>query len=70
MNNWYYKFFILLLALIFIGSCSHKQMYEVLQIKQQNDCLKLPQSEYESCMESTEKPYEQYKEERQEMKNK
>jgi len=58
----------LFLALLSIVSCSHQQVYESLQIKQKNDCLKVPESEYDKCMQDAEKPYEQYKEERQELK--
>ncbi|WP_455207887.1 hypothetical protein [Kaarinaea lacus] len=61
-------FVFLLLVLLFIGSCSNKQMYEALQIKQKNDCQKLPHSEYKECIERAEKPYEEYEEERQQSK--
>jgi hypothetical protein len=43
-------------------------MYEAVQIKQKNDCQKLPPSEYDKCMSETGKSYEQYEAERQEIK--
>jgi len=58
----------LLLVLLSIVTCSHQQVYESLQIKQKNDCLKVPESEYDKCMQDAEKSYEQYKEERQKLK--
>jgi len=68
MNNNKLAFVCFALLIATTGSCSHKQMYESLQIKQKNDCQKVPPSEYDQCMEKAEKSYEQYEKERQELK--
>lgn len=62
----YFAFAWLLFFVLATTSCSNKQMYEALQIKQKNDCQMVPPSEYDKCMAETKKTYEQYEAERQE----
>jgi hypothetical protein len=68
MSKNYFAFACLLFCLFATASCSNKQMYEALQIKQKNECQKVPPSEYGECMARTKKSYEQYEAERQEIK--
>jgi hypothetical protein len=55
-----------LLLVIFILGCSNKQMYESIQENQRLDCYKLPQPQYETCMEELGESYEDYQRAREE----
>lgn len=46
--------------------CSYKAVYDNIQINQRNECLKLPQAQYDECMERASKSYEEYEKEREE----
>ena len=63
-------YFTLIFILLFCSSCSYRQIYDGIQSSQQNDCLKIPGSEYEQCMEQANKPYDVYKNEREDILNK
>lgn len=54
-----------LVALAGLSACSNRAIYENLRIQQQNDCLKEPPGQYEACVERSEKPYEEYRRERE-----
>lgn len=56
-------FFILVFSL---SACNTRGMYEAIQISQQHDCAKLVGSQYEDCIDSVKKPYEEYERQRQE----
>lgn len=58
---------ILILALLFAtAGCSHRAVYENIQINKRNHCLQGPQAAYEECMEGADKPYDEFEQERQE----
>lgn len=61
------RIYLLLIFTIFVGACSNKAVYENIQSNNRNDCAKLPQSQYDECLERTSKPYEEYERERQEV---
>ena len=58
--------FILSLA---CSGCSHRQTYEGMQASQRLECLKVPASQYDECMEKANKPYHIYKKEVEEILN-
>jgi len=67
MNKYLYVSLGVILFLVNAG-CAEEQVYEAIRIKQKNDCLSLPPAQYEECMARYEKNYDQYKEEREEIK--
>jgi hypothetical protein len=53
--------------LIAISGCTNKQIYEATQPKyNEAECMKLPQSQYEECMQRDAETYEEYEKERSE----
>lgn len=62
MTKW-----IVLLALLGVVGCSNKEIYNKLLRDQRNKCREEPKSMYSECVERTEKSYEQYQRERDEV---
>lgn len=58
----------LLMVLVMLGvaGCSNKAVYDNIQLNNRNDCAKLPPSQYDECIESASKSYDEYKRERKE----
>ncbi|HHJ21229.1 MAG TPA: hypothetical protein ENJ84_15600 [Gammaproteobacteria bacterium] len=54
-----------LAVIALLTGCSNKAIYENIQLNNRNDCIKLPQSQYEDCVRSANKSYEEYEQERQ-----
>jgi hypothetical protein len=55
---------------IAVSGCTNKQIYESTQPKyNQAECMKLPQSQYEECMNRDTETYEEYEKERHENSN-
>jgi len=54
----------ILLSPVFLNACSNKQMYNALQGREKVECQKLPQSQYEECMEQVSESYESYQSKR------
>ena len=56
------------ICLIFcvLAGCSNRGIYEGVQAGKRNDCLKVPPSQYDDCMESANKSYSEYERERKE----
>ena len=51
--------------LIAISGCTNKQIYEATQPKyNEAECMKLPQSQYNECMQRDAETYEEYERER------
>jgi len=59
------KLWLLILA-FFLAGCSNRAVYENIQINNRNVCFKVPQSQYEECIERANKSYEEYERERKE----
>jgi uncharacterized membrane protein (DUF106 family) len=51
-------------------ACSNKAVYDNIKLNNRQECAKLPQSQYDECMENTQKSYEEYNRERKEMSKK
>jgi hypothetical protein len=65
MNNRYLGLVFILLVMS-IG-CTNKQIYEATQPKfNEAQCMKLPQSQYDECMQRETQSYEDYERERNE----
>lgn len=60
------KTILMLLVALSVAGCSYRAAYENIQINRRNECLKLPQSRYEECMEGVNQSYDEYERERQE----
>jgi len=57
---------IVLLCLCFtVSACSNKAVYQDLQRNKRNECLQVPQSEYDRCMQNMQQSYEEYERQRQ-----
>lgn len=60
--------FLLLLAVGFVATgCSHRAVYENVQINQRTECANEPPSTYFECLERTNKPFDKYQRERKEL---
>ena len=50
--------------IMFVTGCSNRAVYENMQLYEQNQCSKVPPSEYRACREAaTSKPYHEYERE-------
>ena len=53
-----------LVTVLFFAGCGNKTVYENIQISNRNACNNVPPSQYEECIEHTNKSYEEYERER------
>lgn len=58
----------LLMVLVMFGvaGCSNKAIYDNIQLNKRIDCAKLPPPQYDECIESANKSYDEYERERKE----
>ncbi|MBV2129300.1 hypothetical protein [Arsukibacterium indicum] len=56
---------LIICLLLGITGCSNKGVYQDLQRNKRNECLQLPQAEYDKCMQTMEMSYEEYERQRQ-----
>ncbi|SFK99572.1 hypothetical protein SAMN05216302_102515 [Nitrosomonas aestuarii] len=56
----------IVLTVLMITGCSTRRIYDAFQYEQRNECLKLPGSQYDECMERVSKPFDRYDKERNE----
>ncbi len=54
----------LLLVCLVLTGCSYQGVYEGVRANQRYECSKLPPSQYDECMQSANKSYEEYERER------
>lgn len=59
--------FIGMLALLLMQACSNRQVYDAMQARERNECMKVPESQYQECMERTHQSYDEFKRERDNM---
>ena len=57
---------LIMLSVLIIAGCSSRQIYDSFQYEQRNECMKLPGSQYDECLERVNKPFDQYERERNE----
>jgi hypothetical protein len=55
-----------LFVLASLAGCSYRGAYDSIQTSNRIECSQLPPSQYNECVERTQKPYDQYERERQE----
>jgi len=59
---------LLLLLIVFsLAGCSNKAIYDNVQINKRNACIKVPESQYEECIERANISYEEYERGRKEV---
>ena len=56
-----------IITAILLAACSQKAVYDNIQLNNRTQCDRAPLSEYDDCMARTNKPYEDYDRERQEV---
>ena len=56
---------ILVTASVFLPGCSARAVYDNIQQNNQQDCARVPPSEYDACMAAASKTYEEYQRERE-----
>lgn len=57
---------LMLIAACTLFGCSNKAVYENIQLHNRQQCSKLPPSQYDDCIEGTDKSYDEYERERKE----
>lgn len=57
---------LMLLMAVSIVGCSQRAVYENIQHHNRQECAKLPESEFEECMNNAERSYDEYQEKRRE----
>ncbi len=55
---------VFLLATWCLAGCSHRAVYENLQITQREHCARGPASQYEECLQRSRQTYDEYERER------
>jgi len=65
------KYFSLtIVTVVMISACSNKQIYEATQPKyNEAECMKLPKSQYDECIQREALSFEEYEKERREIAN-
>ncbi len=51
-----------------LAACSNQQLYTAVQERERQECAKLPQVQYEECMQEIQGSYDEYAREREELK--
>ena len=51
-----------------LSACSNQQLYTAVQERERQECARLPQVQYEECMQEIEGSYDEYAREREELK--
>lgn len=50
-----------------LAGCSARAVYDNVQLNNQQECARVPPSEYDACMEAASKTYDEYQREREEL---
>lgn len=58
---------ILATAAVLLAGCSARAVYDNVQLNNQQDCARVPLSEYDACMAAASKTYDEYQREREEL---
>lgn len=62
---------LILLTVLGVAGCSNKAIYENMRLNQRNECIEEPlPTTYAECIERTNKSYEEYQRERNEVAEK
>lgn len=60
------QYALVILCIVFMHACSSRGLYEAIQNYQKVECRKVPQSEYDECMERVSESYDVYTQSREE----
>lgn len=60
------KTILLVTIYLILFGCTNRGAYESIQASNRSECSKLPPVQYDKCMESASKSYDEYKRERKE----
>ena len=52
-------------VLVVLYGCTERMVYEGARQNQRNECMKMPETERERCLEETSKEYDEYQRERE-----
>ena len=52
---------LLLLSCLLLCSCSNREIYNIIQAHEKNECIKLPRTQQQECRERTSISYDDYK---------
>lgn len=58
---------VIMISLAVLAGCSSKAVYDNVQLNNRTDCNRVPQPQYEECIERTDKSFEEYERERKEL---
>ena len=58
------KIYLPLLFVFLASGCSNRAIYNNIQVEKRNHCLTLPRSQFEECMSSANKSFDEYTKER------
>ncbi|HHJ35382.1 MAG TPA: hypothetical protein ENJ87_06425 [Gammaproteobacteria bacterium] len=67
MFNLNEKLFLLILLIVAMTACSKQAWYQSAISSRQKECRDGPVSEYDRCMETTEKTYSEYEKDRKKL---
>jgi uncharacterized lipoprotein NlpE involved in copper resistance len=59
------KVITLFLVLLILAGCSNRAVYGGIQTSNRIECLELPPSQYDECMEDANRSYDEYERERE-----
>ncbi|OZG72135.1 hypothetical protein BTA51_17410 [Hahella sp. CCB-MM4] len=60
---------VVLLPISILAGCSNQGMYDSIRYSNQVECRKLPQPQYEECMQQNSMEYDDYRREREKVLN-
>jgi hypothetical protein len=60
-------YLLVFLAVLSIAGCSQRDLYDSFQEYQKNECMKLPETQFDDCVGNADKSYHTYKDERDEV---
>lgn len=58
-----------MLCVLALSGCSKQQFYEGMKAGHRANCLNYPEAEYSDCIEETRDSFEQYKQQRDEVRD-
>ncbi len=61
---------VFLLGVFLLSGCSNRQLFDAVQANRKLECMKLPQTQYDDCMNNARKSYDDYDKARKESTDK
>ena len=60
------KRYLMVVFALLVSACSNEAIYDNIKINHRSDCMKLPPSQYDECMERANRSYDDYERARKE----